>query len=1358
MRGIAVAVVLWAIPGLAQKAPWDWAPMQAPPGELLKAVQALPAQQEREKNDHLLSEYSVTFHPDGTRDLVARDLYRVRSLTGAKAWGDPSKNFTPWREEQPVLEARLILPDGSVHTHQPEELKDTRPDSSNLATRTVRAPLPRPPETGSVVETVWTTRTKSHSLIGQTSARQYLLASNPVRRLRFSIHAPETMGLKHQSLGRNPAKARVERSGGWVHVTYEVEDFSPIKTEPNRPQDELEDRYVSFGVAQTWQAVASAYSKVIDEQLQGEPMEQIAQKLIGDLRSDDPLVLARSLLPALRAASKPCEQSFGGNPYAPTKPSEVIAGKSACSEDIAALVVGVLRARGHRAFLALHRYQDEDLTPEVPGLGEMQWAVVHLPDAKLKWFDPTDFRAAPGELYSPYQGRKALIISPDTKGLVTLPESAGEKNVRRIKRTLQLAPAEPSLMLQVFALSGELARAKRPAWAVPLDKRKGYFQYDNFNPAAGTNQQMEAFGLSGAEHDARLSGEFQLEKAPNASVGLLGASVKLPHFEIFYHAEEWLGVSKNARAGSDKYAGAGPRTENLLLPVSWVEEVSYEIRPAPGFVVEPLPESQTHEMGAARVIERYWLEDSGTAMASFRFESGPRKQTPDQVMAFREAHARWLKQEPRRIGFEHHASRLIDGGKVSEALKGLEDAVKSEPDPDGLRRRQLAEALLIVNQVDPAQRLLRALVKELPREPSAWVKLGNALKYDTAGRLYGPGWDRAGSIRAFDKALELDEALKDAHAGRADARLRDSLGREYWVPDADIDRAIDDYGFQSGDKWVARRLVDAFIARDRLVGAYRLAKEHDAFELPSMELIEAHREGGPAGLRRLLATMRDRDQQLYRLIMARSVAYQAMSYDLALMLEQEILRVAPGRGSESGVAVATRMKELSEKQIPSSDPLSLVAALIEATLSERFPDGKQLKRLLAHPRATDAELGEMAQAATAPLLQNGERPGLRPQFLIIEALASSTIEVEGDPRSVFRLSFKPHLAADEVKPTSWFVLRDKGGFKLIATDRWPEYAGNEVLRLAKAGELNSARVLLHFVNQAVTREGASKVFWKDLFVELWPDNLGSARRIETAAQLLRMVTGGSDSEQAAQQLLAMRSDVTPDNARLLDARVMSEAYVRMKNPPHAARRWFERLKQLDSKVGGWVELAATRPDDYRARKAALDSLIQLHGEKPGLLQRLATVHAEEGDVEKAIDLYRRALELKDADASSSNGAAWTSLFYAPPSQSTLDLAVKASKATEDKDPSILHTLASVQAEMGKGKEAHETLVRSIRRRGGHAKLESGDHYVLGRISESYGLLESSRSSYQKALELDPKATKNSAAELARRRLAKLPAR
>ena len=104
----------------------------------------------------------------------------------------------------------------------------------------------------------------------------------------------------------------------------------------------------------------------------------------------------------------------------PAPPGETLNRRYGDCKDLSLLVVGLLRAAGLDARLALLRLDWQELDPEVPGISQFDHAVVRVEGAPPIWIDATVPFTPPGNLPPPAEGPSVLLITGNPSEKVVL--------------------------------------------------------------------------------------------------------------------------------------------------------------------------------------------------------------------------------------------------------------------------------------------------------------------------------------------------------------------------------------------------------------------------------------------------------------------------------------------------------------------------------------------------------------------------------------------------------------------------------------------------------------------------------------------------------------------------------------------------------------------------------------------------------------------------------------------------------------------------------------------------------------------------------------------------------------------------
>ncbi len=99
------------------------------------------------------------------------------------------------------------------------------------------------------------------------------------------------------------------------------------------------------------------------------------------------------------------------------------------------------------------------------------------------------------------------------------------------------------------------------------------------------------------------------------------------------------------------------------------------------------------------------------------------------------------------------------------------------------------------------------------------------------------------------------------------------------------------------------------------------------------------------------------------------------------------------------------------------------------------------------------------------------------------------------------------------------------------------------------------------------------------------------------------------------------------------------------------------------------------------------------------LETLASVATMRGELAKAQEYRRRIVEAGKATAHTYNELAWNTLFLGKVDEAAVEDALKANTLTSYGTSSYVHTLATIYAELGKGQEARQLLLKSLELKG-----------------------------------------------------------
>ena len=376
-----------------------------------------------------------------------------------------------------------------------------------------------------------------------------------------------------------------------------------------------------------------------------------------------------------------------------------------------------------------------------------------------------------------------------------------------------------------------------------------------------------------------------------------------------------------------------------------------------------------------------------------------------------------------------------------------------------------------------------------------------------------------------------------------------------------------------------------------------------------------------------------------------------------------------------------------------------------------------------------------------------------PQSILMVDLALSAVEVQqdGDEKSGLRLRARMAAGGDTSSFTIYAV-KENGQYRMAGSDDSPYELGIRAYRLAENNDLAAARQWLDWAREHVSAGGGDDPVQSAPFAALWTRGKeASAEEIRIAAATLIPDTKKS-SELAAQILGKARPGATPEvQWRIDQALVASYAIL---------EKWEEMLAASD-------RLVAKFPDSGAAFLRSARALVKLERHDEARTRALARLGKLPGDIEaqqvlgadalrrrayeESLKWYAGVLDRANPGPGDYNEHAWASIF----AKKDLDTAIENARhaaAGAPTDHAILNTLATLYAEKGRSSEAREALLRAIDQTE-NDEPESSDWYIVGRIAETYGVLDAAAEAYQKVTK--PERLGGSAYELAQERLAGL---
>jgi transglutaminase-like putative cysteine protease len=1283
-------------------------------------------------------EETYVFDAEGRSVHTQYLVYKVLTQRGAEGWADVGYSWEPWHDERPTLRARVITPDGVVHTLDPSTVTDApaKEDESSIYSdrRVIRAPLPAVTP-GSIIEEEEVTKETASFFGAGTVARFYFGRSAPVEHSRLLLDAPASLPVRYsQQLLPSMSPQRTEANGR-VQIIFDAAFMDPLeKGDDNLPSDAPAYPSVTFSTGSSWHELAQQYSKIVDQRIAS---SSEVQSLVDGLTRDKttPQEKAYALLQYVDMNVRYTGVEFGDAAIMPNSPAETLKRKYGDCKDKAVLVVAMLRAAHIPAYVALLSVGGrQDVVPDLPGMGMFDHAIVYVPGTPDMWIDATDEYARLGQLPSIDHGRMALVARPTTEALLRTPDATAKENTLVEEREFYLAENGPARVVEISKPQGSLESVFRGAYADKENKNTKE-SLTNYVKAQYLAEKLDRIDRS---NPGDLSSQFELtlecDKARRGYTDLTNAVAAIRLDDIFGRLPGELQRAKDNDTNSDNSSGKSKkqRTADYQLPSPFITEWDYKIVPPAGFQPKPLPKDTTISLGPAVLTEQYSSDKDNVVHAVLRFDTVKGRYTIAEADALRAKVAELRSSEAIMIYFEPIAEALLSQGKFAEGFHEYRNLIALHP-KEAVHHLQIAQALLLAGMGETAREEAETAVKLEPTSALAEKTLGQILEYDSVGRKTRPGSDYAGAEAALRAAIRLDPDDKSTVGDLALLLEYNHEGMRYG-PGANLKEAIATYRSLTEEKLesfgLQNNLPFALMYAGQFAEAMKSAQILNPQPAGLMIACAAALNGSQAGITEARQRSASDEQFKQNANVAGQILLNLRMYSAAADLLQA---GASGDDSARVVALAAMLRKARKHEDIQfkNDPADVVIRFLLAA-QEPGDTWQKIKAIssrhtLEVEAKTDPEeierTAKLSQQTRSMLARNGSNPDVSLD-LMLQGLQP---KVDGNDASGYRVI----MQITGGRKTTGFVVKENGQYKLLDTAQDPNALGLEILDRIAAHNLDGARVLLDWLREEQHLEGGDDPLAGQAFPRFWTKGQeADAERMKLAAAAILVETKPTSAQGIA---------------ILEPARAAAKSDTEKTNIDLALLSGYANLEKLDEMLSICQELAKLQPESKRiflseefalaalgkyaeADTLATERLKRMPDDLDALRMESVTAMYHE-DYARAHTLAAKVVDSGNATADDMNEAAWYALFTSHISDSDVEDALHGAQMSQN-NPHILHTLACLYAATGKTKEAHELLIQAMDRE----NLDEPDPdywFAFGRIAEQYGETQTAIADYQR---------------------------
>jgi tetratricopeptide (TPR) repeat protein len=1322
---VAIVLVSLQLLAAAQSAipsPWDAPAFTAPASEIVAASAVVKAKQYA-KVTILLEERHVTIDDAQCATQSSHMIYRVEDKSALPGWATIKSNWLPWRQKVPRIRARVIAPDGSVSELDTKVLSDTpahdqRPEIYEDQ-RSLSGPLPNV-QPGSIVEQeiVWED-TAPATTFGSVR-RYYIGNSSPTEHSRFAVTVPEKSAFQYRLRGGANVQLEREKKDGRLTLSFEQGAMDAWETAENDFAAEAEPwPSIDYSTAASWNAVAAGYYAEIEPAIQPNETSALLQGTKGLARPE----LLRKIVSNLHHQVRYTGLEFGAAALIPHKTAETLKTGYGDCKDKAIVLVSALKSAGIDAKLALLMTRGSaDVSPDLPGINIFDHAIVYVPGTPALWIDATAEFFPPGALPWADQGRLALVIDSNTKGLLRIPISQPEENVQRSRREVFLSEYGPARIVETFEGIGPEDAALRSYYgqAESKEAQEGLERHGKNTFLA--EKMDEVTHGSGSEMSQPFQIKLVFNKGRRGSTDMKTAVFVLPNTGLMWQYPSY--ITDDDGVDKPETPGWKPRKTDVELE-PFTTDWQYHVTPPPGFESPTLPKDDEVKFGPARLTRHYHLEKDGSVTGRWLFSSVKARMSPAELKEFRQSLYTFERRDMTSISFKQKGAALLAEGRNKEALAAYRELINLHPS-EALHHLQMANALLEAGFGEAAREEARRGTDLDPKSAEAWSTLAWILEHDAIGRRFGAGFDREGSVAAYRKAIELDPKEWTSVVDFAILLEHNSYGERYETG-ADLDGAAANYRLlRTVNKEQAPR-YDSNLAFVLLYGGkwseaieFCASTPSDATRTAISLAALAERDGAPAAIAEVQHSESTESARSTMLTNAATMLLRMRAYPQAIQFLHAAEAGAEDRSQlRSRIQMLEAVHKYEEVFSPASDPRTVVRGFYSFLLDSHAEPEEMYRYTEGDPDNQKSELESAARGGyliRSAIARSADLTATEVRDLTLSNLQTS---MEGDDAGGYRMRVR---AIGDMVQTFFVVKRDEG-YRIIAEDQDLGLIGREVLSALQRKDLKHAKQWLDWAREERSLSSGDDPLAGYVFSRFWTRGDDTEpRRMRLAA--IALISQMKGVREFIPELKALREQAKGEDAERLDLLLAwcGSSAKDWKLVRETGSRLFAAHPLSDTALRFMQSASIFGHEPELGRAAVAQRLAKLPDDLPGL-RASAAIAESISEFTQARSILRGIIDKNRATMNDFNQYTWLALFGGG-KVSDEDVAILQRAITADRNSSFaeIHTLACLYADQGKTKDARELLLRAMSS-GGLDKPDSNIWYGFGRIAEQYGLTD-----------------------------------
>lgn len=1005
----------------------------------------------------LLQDHHYSIDARGLMTITERYVYRVIKQEAVESWSTVRQPYEPWYEDRPQLRARVISKDGVVSELAANTIADSpaAEQDSKLFTerRMLKAPLPAV-SVGSVVEMESTLRQRQPLLASGVVHRLAIPQYLPIEQYRIRIEADKAVPLRIAARGLPDDAVKQTGTAKGQVVECHLQSLRPLKEiELFVPEDQDKGMSLSFATGSNWQSIAQDYHRIVEQALSSGIPGAWAEEARAKTPGDDRAIIA-ALVSRLHQQIRYTGVEFGEAAIVPRSPAETMERKYGDCKDKSVLLVGLLRSAGLKAnVVLLSAGFGEDVDVGLPGMGTFNHAIVYVDSNPPLWIDATAEHFPVGSIPAADQGRRALIVRPETTELVRTPESTASTNWSRHSVDIRLSDYGFGTVEESVEAGGSQAAELRAAYGGEDERsRKMAEEYvEESYSGKLADFHLDRRGEAGTDFHLRL-------KATDAKVILTHLDEAAAVFDLT-QVFRYLPFTVFVEPRPD----ATPRGVDLLLPEAHQIEYRYRIHPPLLFRAAALPETVDRSIGGVRFVRSYTVQQDGVVEIVTRIEATQRRIASAELAEFSAAIRTQMDRAIESLTFVPETQELVALGKTAEALDMATKAVNASPESAAARIHR-SRVLLSLGLGLPARYEAHKATELAPTLGAAWLARGLAYQANSLGKPFTTDWSREEAERSFRRARELDKEDDLATVSLAQLLEYNSSGSRYGSGSS-VEESIELYRalVKEGNHPIAsENLPEALFYSRQFDAALDALKQSGSKPSLSFDLMVTCAKKGPAAV---LTDPRlgslDVQGRASTLVQVALSQISLRSYQQAGVILNAVVRLTRASDVQGLADFLTPLRPYEQAVAPRTDPRYPVQQLIIHSVNGTL-DAAALNTVLSSRLRSEADLAAFDLAVELRSSVRNSLGGLDfSGARLLDFFVGTDREVAGE---------EPYgyvVQAALPRNRSFFVIKEDGEYRILGTSAKTAAVGAHLLDLVNEKNIVAAQWWLDHLLSAV---------------------------------------------------------------------------------------------------------------------------------------------------------------------------------------------------------------------------------------------------------------------------------------------------